>query len=61
MNKPGMQSDIVAPEDLQMKWRNEWQDLAAVCRDYVERWSLRVCTSSMLIVHSSGSVGSMCW
>jgi hypothetical protein len=39
MNKPGMQSDIVAPMDLQMKWRNEWQDLAAVCRDYVERWS----------------------
>jgi hypothetical protein len=39
MNKPGMQSDIVAPEELQMKWRNEWQDLAAVCRDYVERWS----------------------
>lgn len=39
MNKPGMQSDIIAPPDLQMKWRNEWQDLAAVCRDYVERWS----------------------
>jgi hypothetical protein len=39
MNKPGMQSDITAPEELQMKWRNEWQDLAAVCRDYVERWS----------------------
>lgn len=39
MNKPGMQSDIIAPDDLQMKWRNEWQDLAAVCRDYVERWS----------------------
>ncbi len=39
MNKPGMQSDLIAPEELQMKWRNEWQDLAAVCRDYVERWS----------------------
>jgi hypothetical protein len=39
MNKPGMQSDIVAPENLQMKWRNEWQDLASVCREYVERWS----------------------
>ena len=39
MNKPGMQSDIVAPMDLQMKWRNEWQDLAAICREYVERWS----------------------
>lgn len=39
MNKPGMQSDIVAPQELQMKWRNEWQDLAAICREYVERWS----------------------
>lgn len=39
MNKPGMQSDIIAPMDLQMKWRNEWQDLAAICREYVERWS----------------------
>lgn len=39
MNKPGMQSDIVAPEELQMKWRNEWQDLAAICREYVDRWS----------------------
>jgi hypothetical protein len=39
MNKAGMQSDIVAPMDLQMKWRNEWQDLAAICREYVERWS----------------------
>lgn len=39
MNKPGMQSDIVAPENLQMKWRNEWQDLASICREYVERWS----------------------
>lgn len=39
MNKPGMQSDLIAPEDLQMKWRNEWQDLAATCREYVERWS----------------------
>lgn len=39
MNKPGMQSDLIAPPELQMKWRNEWQDLAAVCRDYVERWS----------------------
>lgn len=39
MNKRGMQSDIVAPPELQDKWRREWQDLAAVCRDYVERWS----------------------
>lgn len=39
MNQPGMQSEIVASEELQMKWRREWQDLAAVCRDYVERWS----------------------
>lgn len=39
INKPGMQSDIIAPDELQMRWRNEWQDLAAVCREYVERWS----------------------
>lgn len=39
MNKPGMQSDLIAPPELQDKWRREWQDLAAVCRDYVERWS----------------------
>lgn len=39
MNKPGMQSDIIAPEELQMKWRREWQDLAQICRDHVERWS----------------------
>lgn len=39
MNKPGMQSDIVAPMELQEKWRREWQDLAAVCRDHVERWA----------------------
>lgn len=39
MNKGGMQSDIVAPEELQMKWRREWQDLAQVCRDQVERWA----------------------
>lgn len=39
MNKPGMQSDIIAPDDLQMKWRGEWQDLADICRQYVEKWS----------------------
>ena len=39
MKKPGMQTGIIAPEELQMKWRNEWQDLAAICREYVERWS----------------------
>lgn len=40
MNKPGMQSDLIAPPDLQMRWRDEWQDLAAICREYVERWSV---------------------
>ena len=39
MNQPGMQSDIIAPPELQDKWRREWQDLAAICREYVERWS----------------------
>lgn len=39
MNQPGMQSEIIAPPELQAKWAREWQELADVCRDYVERWS----------------------
>jgi hypothetical protein len=39
MNQPGMQADIIAPPELQQKWAREWQELADVCRDYVERWS----------------------
>lgn len=39
MNKPGMQSEILASPELQAKWSREWQDLAAICRDHVERWS----------------------
>lgn len=38
MNKPGMQSEVLAPPELQEKWAREWQDLAQVCRDNVERW-----------------------
>lgn len=38
MNKPGMQSEILAPPELQEKWAQEWQDLAQICRDNVERW-----------------------
>lgn len=39
MNKPGMQSDILAPVELQEKWAGEWQNLAQLCREQVERWS----------------------
>lgn len=39
MNKPGMQADIIAPPNLQLKWGNEWQELADICREYVGRWS----------------------
>lgn len=39
MNKPGMQSDIMAPPELQAKWAKEWAQLADICRDQVERWS----------------------
>ncbi len=39
MNKPGMQSDLLAPLELQDKWSKEWQDLAHICRSYVSRWS----------------------
>lgn len=38
MNKPGMQSDILASPDLQEKWGREWQSLAQICRDFVEGW-----------------------
>lgn len=39
MNKPGMQSDILASPQLQAKWSHEWQQLADICREHVERWS----------------------
>jgi hypothetical protein len=38
MNKPGMQSELLAPPELQERWAQEWQDLATICREYVERW-----------------------
>jgi len=38
MNKPGMQSDIVAPPELQQKWADEWEILAETCRAVVNRW-----------------------
>lgn len=38
LNKPGMQSEIKAPPELQAKWAREWDDLAQICRDTVERW-----------------------
>lgn len=39
MNQPGMQSEIIAPPELQAKWAGEWEELAGICRQYVERWS----------------------
>lgn len=39
MNQPGMQSEILAPPELQAKWAREWQSLADICREHVERWS----------------------
>lgn len=39
MNQPGMQSDIIAPPELQAKWSSEWEELAEICRSYVARWS----------------------
>lgn len=39
INKPGMQSDILAPPELQAKWSRQWQQLADICREHVERWS----------------------
>lgn len=38
MNKPGMQSDILADEYLQEKWSKDWEELATICRAYVEMW-----------------------
>lgn len=38
LNKPGMQSEIKASPELQAKWAREWDDLAQICRDTVERW-----------------------
>lgn len=39
MNKPGMQSDILADGDLQLKWAQEWKHLADYCREWVTKWS----------------------
>lgn len=39
MNKPGMQADILAPVELQERWAREWDELAFICRNYVDRWS----------------------
>lgn len=39
MNKAGMQSDILASPELQLKWALEWSELAEICRDFVRRWS----------------------
>lgn len=39
MNKPGMQSEILASPAQQEEWSREWQDLADICRDYVQKWS----------------------
>lgn len=39
MNKPGMQSDIIAPPDLQERWARDWEALAELCRQQVARWS----------------------
>lgn len=38
MNKPGMQSEILASPELQEKWATEWQNLAQVTRDQVQAW-----------------------
>lgn len=39
MNKPGMQSDIEAPPELQEKWASEWEELAEINRSYVAKWT----------------------
>lgn len=39
MNQPGMQSEILAPPELQEKWAREWEQLAQRCRDQVRSWS----------------------
>lgn len=39
INQPGMQSDILAPPELQEKWGAEWEQLAFICRQYVQRWT----------------------
>lgn len=39
MNKSGMQSDIMAPKELQEKWAHEWEILADTCRWQVKKWS----------------------
>lgn len=39
MNQPGMQSEILAPPELQEKWATEWAELAEINRSYVARWT----------------------
>lgn len=38
MNKPGMQSDILSSPEQQWRWGEEWEELAGICRRYVEKW-----------------------
>lgn len=38
INQPGMQSEIKAVGWLQNKWSEEWQQLADICREHVDRW-----------------------
>lgn len=38
MNKPGMQSEILASPELQAKWEAEWIALAQTTRDQVSLW-----------------------
>lgn len=38
MNKPGMQSEIKAPPELQERWSREWEHLAQLCREQVFQW-----------------------
>lgn len=39
MNQPGMQSDILAPPELQARWAAEWEELAEITRSYVAKWT----------------------
>ncbi len=39
MNQPGMQSDILAPPELQARWAAEWEELAEITRSYVSKWT----------------------
>ena len=39
MNKPGMQSEHLAPAELQVEWSREWEELANITRRFVTKWS----------------------